>query len=74
MSKTFTCHELGGICDEKFSGDSFMEIMQKGGAHMMSDEAHKQSIMEMEKRTGESKDMWMERMQKEFDVRTGDGE
>lgn len=45
MSKTFACRELGGICEEKFSGSSFMEIMQKGAMHMMSDEAHKESIM-----------------------------
>jgi hypothetical protein len=69
MSKTFTCRELGGICDEKFSGDTFMEIMQKGAGHMMSDDAHKEAIMSMEKNTGENKEQWMERMQKEFDAK-----
>ena len=72
MSKTFTCRELGGICEEKFSGSSFMEIMQKGAVHMMSDEAHKESIMGMEKQTGENKSMWMDRMQKEFDTKAED--
>ncbi len=69
MSKTFTCKELGGICDEEFSGDTLMEIVQNGMAHMMSDEAHKKSIVDMEKRTGENQAQWMERMQKEFEKR-----
>ena len=72
MSKTFTCRELGGTCDETFSGDTFMEIMQKGAAHMMSDDAHRSSIMDMEKRTGENKGEWLERMRKEFDLRAAD--
>ena len=72
MSKTFVCRELGGVCDEKFSGNTFMEIIQKGASHMMSDDAHKESMMDMEKRTGENKEQWMERMQREFDARPED--
>lgn len=72
MSKTLTCRELGGVCDETFSGDSFMEVMQKGAAHMMFDEAHKESIMGMEQRTGENQQQWMDRMQKEFDAKPDD--
>lgn len=74
MSKTFTCRELGGTCEEKFSGNTFMEIMQKGAMHMMSDEAHKESIMSMEKRTGENKQQWMGRMQCEFDAKSEDAD
>ena len=70
MTKTFTCKELGGICDEKFSGNSVMEIIQKGMPHMMSDDAHKMSTMDMEKRTGENKEQWMARMQSEFDAKS----
>jgi predicted small metal-binding protein len=66
MSKTFTCRELGGICDEKFSGNTFEEIMRKGASHMMANDEHKASIMEMEKRTGETKEQWMRRMESEF--------
>jgi predicted small metal-binding protein len=69
MTKTFTCLELGGICEQKFSGETFEEIMQKGAAHMMADEAHKASMMDMEKRTGENREQWMGRMQREFDQR-----
>lgn len=69
MNKTFTCKELGGVCEERFSGETFGEIMQKGAAHIMSDETHKASIMGMEKQTGENKDQWMARMQREFDMK-----
>jgi len=72
MTKTFTCRELGGVCDESFSGASFAEILQKGGAHMMSDEAHQTSIMSLEARTGENKEEWMARMQNEFEVKPED--
>ena len=72
MSKTFTCRELGGICEEKFSGNTFEEVMQKGVVHIMTDDAHRQSIMDMEKRTGENKEQWMARMQREFDARPED--
>ena len=69
MSKTFTCAELGGACDEKFSGSALTEIVRKAMPHMMSDDAHKTSVMDMEKRTGENQGQWMERMQKEFDTK-----
>lgn len=72
MTKTVTCRELGGTCDEQFSGSTFNEIMQKGGAHMMGDEAHKDAIMSMEERTGENKEQWMERMQEEFNAKPED--
>ncbi len=72
MAKTFICEELGGVCDEQSSGNTFAEIVQKGMSHMMSDEIHKTSIMDMEKRTGENQEQWMERMQKEFDARAED--
>ncbi len=72
MTKTFTCKELGGICDEEFSGETFMDIVNKGMGHMMSDEAHKAKIMNMETETGRTKEQWMEKMQKEFDAKAED--
>lgn len=69
MEKIFTCKELGGVCDVEFSGKSLAEIIQKAMPHMMSDDIHKESIMSMEKRTGENQQEWMTRMQKEFDQR-----
>lgn len=67
--KTLTCRELGGTCDEQFSGETFNETVQKAMPHMMGDDAHKTSIMSMEERTGENKEQWMARMQGEFDVK-----
>ncbi|MEQ1610339.1 MAG: DUF1059 domain-containing protein [Hyphomonadaceae bacterium] len=72
MTKTFICRELGGTCDAQFSGDTVMEIMQKAGPHMMSDEAHKAAVMSLQERTGESKDQWMVRIQGEFDAKAQD--
>lgn len=69
MSKTFTCRELGGTCDEAFVGGSLMDIVQKAMPHMMLDEAHKVAIVSMEKRTGENKEQWFARMQQEFNVK-----
>lgn len=72
MTKTFTCRELGGICDEKFSGSSFPEIMHKAAEHMMSDDAHKQKMMSMGGEGGESREEWFTRKQGEFDQRQED--
>ena len=69
MSKTFSCQELGGVCEEKFSGDSLSDIMQKAMPHMMSDDAHKTHMMTLAETLGENKEAWMGRMQKEFDER-----
>lgn len=67
--KTFTCKELGGICDETFSGETLEEIINKGAAHMMADKAHKEKIMNLSGDTGETREVWYARMQKEFDAR-----
>ena len=72
MSKSFTCRELMGICGERFSGDSLMEIVQKGMAHMGSDDAHKEHIAGLSGNTQETQEQWFERMQKEFDDRADD--
>ncbi len=72
MTKTFTCRELGGICDEKITGETFEEIIQKGVAHIQGDEAHKEKMMSMSGDTGETREQWFERMKKEFDEREED--
>jgi predicted small metal-binding protein len=72
MTKTLTCQELGGVCEESFSGDTFAEIMEASMPHMMSDEEHKENIMNMEASTGENKEQWMARMQQEFDAKPED--
>jgi hypothetical protein len=49
-----------------------MEIVQKGMAHMQRDDAHKEKMMALSDATGETKEQWFERMQKEFDARPED--
>lgn len=74
MTKTFTCRELGGICNEKISGETFMEIIQKGMAHMQADQAHMDHMSNPANadQAKETKEQWFERMQKEFDARAED--
>ena len=72
MSKSFTCRELMGICEERFSGDTFMEIVQKGMEHMGSDDAHKEHMAGLAGSTQETQEQWFERMQKEFDAKPDD--
>lgn len=72
MSKTFTCRELGGVCDQTFSGDSVMDIMQQAMPHMQSDDVHKEQISRLAETSGESRQAWMARMQREFDTKPQD--
>ncbi len=72
MSKIFTCRELGGVCEMKFSGNTLMEIIQKGMLHMGSDDVHKQHTASLAATSGENKEQWMERIQKEFDAKPDD--
>ena len=72
MTKTFTCRELGGVCDKAFSGDSVMSIMQQAMPHMQSDDAHKEHIAKLSESSGESREAWMERIQGEFDAKPQD--
>ena len=72
MSKTFTCKELGGICDAAFSGETFPEIIDKAMPHMMSDDAHKAKMTNMPKVAPMTKEQWFEKMQAEFNARKAD--
>ncbi len=67
--KTFTCRELGGTYEMAFSGETFEGLMNQAVGHMMSDDAHRASIMGMEARTGENQEQWMTRMRAEFSER-----
>jgi hypothetical protein len=72
MSKSFTCRELMGICDDTFSGDTLMEVVQKGMQHMGSDDAHKEHIAGLAGGTQETQEQWFGRMQGEFDSKPDD--
>ena len=58
--KKFTCKELGGGCEEVFSGTTAEEVVKKGGQHIMTstDEAHKQVRERMAKNTEEDNKKW----------------
>ena len=60
--KTFTCREMGGPCDEQFSGETMQEVADKGGAHIMgsTDEAHKAMRDQMASSSQEDKQKWMD--------------
>lgn len=58
--KKFTCKEMGGPCDMVFEGETFNEIGEKGGAHIMSstDDAHKPMREQMTHSSEEDKNKW----------------
>jgi hypothetical protein len=72
MSKTFTCKELGGICDKKFSGSTFKQIMDKGMKHMSSDQAHMEQVAVLAMTGNETQEEWLVRMQREFKAKPED--
>ena len=72
MSKSLTCRELMGPCDEKIPGDTFMEVVQKGMTHMQSDDAHKEHMASHADNTEEDRKQWFEKMQLVFDAKPDD--
>jgi len=58
--KKFTCKELGGVCDESFEGETFREVGEKGGVHIMSstDEEHAPMREQMASSSEEDKQKW----------------
>ncbi len=58
--KKFTCKELGGSCDEVFSGATAEEVVKKGGQHIMTstDEAHKPVRERMANNSEEESSKW----------------
>ena len=50
--KTMTCNQLGGACEEAFSGSTFEEIAEQSKQHGMAmfekgDEAHLEAMRKM---------------------------
>lgn len=73
--KTMTCEQLGGACDEKFTGNTFEEIAQqskKHGLEMMQagDKPHLRAMQEMRRTMSTPDGMkdWMESKRKEFEA------
>lgn len=46
--KTMTCKQLGGPCDFKLQGETSLDVMNKGAAHVMEmsmqDDGHKKAM------------------------------
>ena len=73
--KTMTCRQLGGACDEKFSGNSFEEIAALSKKHGMEmyqrgDRPHREAMQEMQKLMGSPQALsdWMEKRRNEFEA------
>ncbi len=67
--KKFTCKEMGGPCDEVFSGTTHKEVGDKGGKHIMTstDEAHKPIREQLAKSSEEEKNKWWTWFKGEWD-------
>ena len=68
MSKTITCREMGGTCDEGFSGESLKEISDQGYAHVQgaADDEHKALFEKMQASTPEEMAAWNTKMEAVF--------
>ena len=73
--KTMTCKQLGGVCDQEFSADTFDEIAEMSKKHGMemfqqSDEAHLKAMNKMRALMSDPGSMgkWFEARRSEFDA------
>lgn len=69
MEKSFTCKELGGVCNEVFTGADFKAVGEMGGKHIMEseDEAHADMKKQMMESSEEDKQKWWDWFQQEWD-------
>ena len=77
--KTMTCKQLGGACDEKFSGETFDEMAEKSKAHGVKmfekqDPAHFAAMHEVMAMMEEPEKMraWLDAKRAEFDALPND--
>ena len=63
--KTMTCRDLGGVCDQKLSANSWDEMVQKMSKHVM--DKHPDVAEEMEKMHNEDPKKWGREMKPKFD-------
>jgi predicted small metal-binding protein len=64
--KTMTCKELGGTCDQKFSANSWDEMVQKMTKHVM--DKHPDVAKQMERMHNEDPKKWGREMKPKFDA------
>lgn len=74
MSKTLTCREMGGPCDEPLSGNDLKEISDKGSAHVQNaaDDEHKKTLETMQTWTPEEISAWAKKTQELLDSKQED--
>ena len=70
--KKITCRDLGGPCDEEFTGDSFGEVGGACRTHVMEqmnngDEAHRTAAAKMKNASPEEQMAMMAEYEKSFD-------
>jgi len=67
--KKFTCKEMGGSCEESFEGETFKEVGEKGGMHIMNstDEDHGEIRKEMANSSEEDVKKWWDWFSMEWD-------
>jgi hypothetical protein len=73
--KSMTCKQLGGACDERFSGNTFDEMAEKSKAHgakmfELQDEAHFEAMHAVMAMMEEPEKMraWLDAKRAEFDA------
>ena len=66
--KKLLCKEVGGACDEVFTGNTLEEIGQKAKVHAMAanDDAHKQKMVEMMAKSSEEQQAFWREMRQKF--------
>ncbi len=72
--KTMTCRQLGGACDEEFTGNSFEEIAKQSQAHgremvMKGDQDHVDAMDAMQElmQKPEALNQWYEDRRQEYE-------
>ena len=73
--KTMTCKQLGGVCDMKFSANTFDEIAQLSQAHgkemfQINDNSHIIAMNEMNKlmQNNDAMSQWFDAKKLEFEI------
>jgi hypothetical protein len=73
--KTMTCKQLGGVCDMKFSANTFDEIAQLSQAHgkemfQINDNSHIIAMNKMNKlmQNNDAMSQWFDAKKLEFDI------
>ena len=68
--KKMTCREMGGACDAEIRGETADEMMENGKKHVheAADDAHNETVKQMQNSTPEEMQAWMEDFHKKFEA------